>query len=60
MFHPLFKGLTRPAMIFGVPITPLFGTMGVILLLTFYTKNLFMVVFCITRIYCDETDDQAR
>lgn len=47
MVHPLFKGLTRPAMIFGVPIAPLFGAMGVIGLLAFYTQNLFMAVFCI-------------
>lgn len=47
MYHPLFKGLTRPAMMFGVPITPLFATMGAIGLLSFYTQNLFMAVFCI-------------
>ena len=34
-------------MIFGVPIAPLFGAMGVIGLLAFYTQNLFMAVFCI-------------
>ncbi|TKX28257.1 type IV secretion system protein VirB4 [Campylobacter sp. MIT 12-5580] len=45
--HPLFKGLTRPAMIFGVPITPLFVAMSIIGLLSFYIQNLFMALFCI-------------
>lgn len=44
---PIFKGLTRPPMIFGVPISPLFGTLGVIILLSFYTQNIFMVALCI-------------
>ena len=28
--QPLFKGMTRPAMIFGVPMTPLIIVLGVI------------------------------
>lgn len=45
--YPIFKGLTRPAMIFGVPIVPLFVAMGFVILISFYTKNIFMVVICI-------------
>lgn len=44
---PLFKGLTRPPMIFGVPIVPLFTAMGVIFLLSFYTQNIFMVILSV-------------
>lgn len=39
--QPLFKGLTRPAMIFGVPITPFCVGMGAVLLPCFYTKQIF-------------------
>jgi len=45
--QPLFKGLTRPAMIFGVPITPLFVSMSIVLLLSFYTMNLFLSIACV-------------
>ena len=38
----LFKGLTRPAMIFGVPITPFCVAMGAILLPCFYSKQIFL------------------
>ena len=44
---PLFKGLTRPPMIFGVPIVPLFTAMGAIFLLSFYTQNIFMVILSV-------------
>ncbi|EOC6529125.1 VirB4 family type IV secretion/conjugal transfer ATPase [Campylobacter jejuni] len=44
---PLFKGLTRPPMIFGVPIAPLFVVLGGIFLLAFYTQNIFLIVFAI-------------
>lgn len=44
---PLFKGLTRPPMIFGVPIVPLFVAMGAIFLLSFYTQNIFMTILSI-------------
>lgn len=39
--NPLFKGLTRPPMIFGVPMTPLVIVMGSIFLLAFYGQNIF-------------------
>lgn len=45
--QPLFKGLTRPAMIFGVPIAPLFVSLGVILLFSFYTMNFFLSIACV-------------
>lgn len=51
---PLFKGLTRPPMIFGVLIVPLFTAMGVIFLLSFYTQNIFMVIFS------DEANDKKK
>lgn len=44
---PLFKGLTRPPMIFGVPIVPLFTAMGALFLLSFYTQNIFMVILSV-------------
>lgn len=44
--NALFKGLTRPAMFFGVPITPLFVSVAVIFLFSFYTQNfLFILAF---------------
>ncbi|HEF3570032.1 TPA: VirB3 family type IV secretion system protein, partial [Campylobacter upsaliensis] len=45
--NPLFKGLTRPPMIFGVPMTPLVIAMGGILLLAFYSQNIFLIAFAI-------------
>ena len=45
--NPLFKGLTRPPMIFGVPMTPLVMAMGGILLLAFYSQNIFLTAFAI-------------
>ncbi|EAV9674578.1 type IV secretion system protein VirB4, partial [Campylobacter upsaliensis] len=45
--NPLFKGLTRPPMIFGVPMTPLVMAMGGILLLAFYSQNIFLIAFAI-------------
>lgn len=44
---PLFKGLTRPPMIFGVPIVPLFVAMGAIFLISFYTQNIFMTILSV-------------
>ncbi len=39
--NPLFKGLTRPPMIFGVPMTPFVIAMGSIILVAFYSQNIF-------------------
>lgn len=40
----LFKGMTRPAMMFGVPITPFVVTMGVISLFSFWTNLYFILL----------------
>ncbi|EPF8463804.1 VirB3 family type IV secretion system protein [Campylobacter coli] len=45
--NPLFKGLTRPPMIFGVPMTPFVIAMGSIILVAFYSQNIFLVGFSI-------------
>ncbi|EAJ5394108.1 type IV secretion system protein VirB4 [Campylobacter jejuni] len=45
--NPLFKGLTRPPMIFGVPMTPFVIAMGCIILIAFYSQNIFLVGFSI-------------
>ena len=39
----IYKGLTRPAMVFGVPITPLFVVLAFISLLAFWIEILFLV-----------------
>lgn len=44
---PIFKGLTRPPMIFGVPIVPLFAGLSVVVLLAFYTQNLFIAILAL-------------
>ena len=45
--QPLFKGLTRPAMIFGVPIAPFVISIGSVLLICFYTQYIFLSIFCL-------------
>ncbi|HEH4176831.1 TPA: VirB3 family type IV secretion system protein, partial [Campylobacter jejuni] len=45
--NPIFKGLTRPPMIFGVPMTPLVIAMGCIFLFAFYTQSIFLLVVAI-------------
>ena len=45
--QPLFKGLTRPAMIFGVPIAPFIIAMGSVLLICFYTQYIFLSILCL-------------
>ncbi|TLD80756.1 VirB4 family type IV secretion/conjugal transfer ATPase [Helicobacter sp. MIT 11-5569] len=49
--NPLFKGLTRPPMIFGVPMTPLFVVMCGIFLLAFYSQNIFLLAFAIPTFF---------
>lgn len=39
---PLFKGCTRPAMLFGVPLVPLAVVVGVVILLSVWT-TIFLV-----------------
>lgn len=49
--QPLFKGLTRPAMFFGVPIMPLFASIGVVMLLAFYTQQFFLLFVAIPMFF---------
>lgn len=42
MEEVIYKGLTRPAMVFGVPIIPLFAASSIICLLSLYTTFLFL------------------
>lgn len=44
MMQAVFKGLTRPPMIFGVPIIPLFVGLSIVILIAFYTQNLFVAI----------------
>ena len=40
--QPLFKGMTRPAMIFGVPMTPLIIVLGVIASISVWTSPIYV------------------
>jgi len=42
--QPLFKGMTRPAMLFGVPITALIVVLGVILLVALWSNPLYFLL----------------
>lgn len=42
---PLFKALTRPAVILGVPLVPFFLAFGVFVLLSVYTKIYYFIFF---------------
>ena len=44
IIQPLFKGMTRPAMIFGVPITPLIIVLGVIASISVWTSPIYMIL----------------
>lgn len=43
----LFKGLTRPAMLFGVPIIPLFFSLGITIFITISTQLFYIILFYI-------------
>lgn len=43
----LFKGLTRPAMLFGVPIIPLFFSLGITIFITISTQLFYLILFYI-------------
>ncbi len=47
MVQPLFKGLTRPALLFGVPMLPLLATFGLLLLITFWTQSFALLFLAI-------------
>ncbi|WP_081302551.1 type IV secretion system protein VirB3, partial [Campylobacter fetus] len=42
--EPLFKGLTRPPLVFGVPISPFVFVNGSIILITFWTQQFYLIL----------------
>lgn len=59
----VFKGCTRPALFMGVPMTPFFIVMGLILLLAFWTRIIPLLIlilpfFFIMRLMTKEDDQQ--
>jgi len=61
---PLFKGCTRPAMVFGVPLVPLAVVSGAVILLSVWTTillafSLFPVVM-VMRLIAKSDDQQFR
>lgn len=61
---PLFKGCTRPAMVFGVPLVPLVSVVAVIALLSLYTTLAFLIVlapvYAVMRAIAKHDDQQFR
>lgn len=55
MYQPLFKGLTRPALLFGVPMTPLLFSMGGLLLVAFYTQMFSLLVLAVPVYLIEKT-----
>ena len=58
---PLFKGCTRPAMMFGVPLTPLVIVTIIVLLISLYTTFLaaaLLVPIVLAMKQVTKTDDQ--
>lgn len=58
---PLFKGCTRPAMLFGVPLVPLAVVGGVVVLISVWTTILFaltLIPIVITMRIIAKSDDQ--
>lgn len=58
---PLFKGCTRPAMLFGVPVVPMVLVGGAVFLFSVYTSLLCMVLLVpvvITMRLITKSDDQ--
>ncbi|CUU79158.1 type IV secretion system protein VirB4%2C putative [Campylobacter hyointestinalis subsp. hyointestinalis] len=43
--EPLFKGLTRPALVFGIPIAPFISVFGALILITFWTQQFLILIF---------------
>lgn len=60
---PVFKGCTRPACLFGVPIQPLIVVVGLIGLVAFWTKMIPLLFLAIPAIFIMRTltknDDQT-
>lgn len=61
---PIFKGCTRPAMLWGVPITPLIICFGAITLLGLWTNLLLLALFVpaylVMRLVVRNDDQQFR
>lgn len=61
---PLFKGCTRPAMVFGVPLVPLACVTGVVVLLSIWINLLIVFVLVptvvIMRLIAQKDDQQYR
>ena len=55
MYQPLFKGLTRPALLLGVPMTPLLFSMGGLLLVAFYTQMFSLLVLAVPVYLIEKT-----
>ncbi len=61
---PLFKGCTRPAMMWGVPITPFVAAFGFVMLLAIWFNLLlvllFIPVYVLMRMVVKSDDQQFR
>jgi len=58
---PLFKGCTRPAMLFGIPLVPLAVVIGPVLLISAWTTIFFafiLIPITITMRLISKSDDQ--
>lgn len=58
---PLFKGCTRPAMLFGVPLVPLVVVVGIVVLISVWTTILFvftLIPIVLTMRIVTKSDDQ--
>lgn len=58
---PVFKGCTRPAMLFGVPLVPLAGVGLMVILISVWTKIFFSVILgpiILVMRYIAQKDDQ--
>nr|WP_236741997.1 VirB3 family type IV secretion system protein [Campylobacter jejuni] len=44
-FDPIFKGLTRPALLFGVPLMPFLINILGFILISVYTQQFFLLIF---------------
>lgn len=61
---PLFKGCTRPAMMWGVPITPFVTAFGLVMLLAIWFNLLlallFIPIYVLMRMVVKSDDQQFR
>lgn len=61
---PLFKGCTRPAMMWGIPITPFVVAFGFVMLLAIWVNLLLLVLFLpvyvLMRMVVKSDDQQFR